>query len=36
MYGVLNSRNVGKHTEFYLRQLRFNVTSSGNAGVFQK
>jgi hypothetical protein len=35
MYSVLNCRNVAKHTEFYLRSLRFNVTSTGNAKCFK-
>jgi hypothetical protein len=35
MYSVLNCHNVAKHTEFFLGQLRFNATSTGNA-VFQK
>jgi hypothetical protein len=33
MYSVLNCRNVAKHTEFYLGYVRFNVTSTGNAGL---
>jgi hypothetical protein len=36
MYSVLNCHSVAKHTEFYLGQLRFNVTSTGNAGSFKK
>jgi hypothetical protein len=36
MHSVLNCHNVAKHTEFYLGQLRFNVTSTGNAGCFKK
>jgi hypothetical protein len=36
MYSVLNYHKVTKHTESYLGQLRFNVTATGNAGVFQK
>jgi hypothetical protein len=35
MYGVLNCHNVARHTEFYLGQLRFNVTSIANAGSFK-
>jgi hypothetical protein len=34
MYNVLNCHDVAKHTEFHLRLLRFNVTSTGNAGCF--
>jgi hypothetical protein len=36
MYRVLNCHNVAKHTQFYLRQLWFNVTSSGIAGCVKK
>jgi hypothetical protein len=36
MYNVLNYHNVAKHTEFYLGQLLFNVTFTGNAGCFKK
>jgi hypothetical protein len=36
MYSVLNCHNVAKHTEFYLGQLRFNATCTGNAGCFKK
>jgi hypothetical protein len=36
MYSVLNCHNVVKHTEFNLGYLRFNVTSSGNAGCFKE
>jgi hypothetical protein len=35
MYSVLNTYNVAKHTEFYVGQLRFDVTSSGNAECFK-
>jgi hypothetical protein len=31
-----NCYNVANHTKFYLGQLRFNVTSTGNAGCFLK
>jgi hypothetical protein len=31
MYSVLNCHNVAKHTKFHLGELRFNVTSTGNA-----
>jgi hypothetical protein len=36
MHSVLNCHNVAKHTEFYLGQLRFIVTSIGNAGCLKK
>jgi hypothetical protein len=36
IYTVLSCRNVAEHTEFYLEQLRFNVTSTGTAGCFRK
>jgi hypothetical protein len=36
MYSVLNCHNVAKHAEFYLGQLRFEVTSTGNTGCFRK
>jgi hypothetical protein len=36
MYSVLNYHNVAKDSEFYLGQLRVNVTSTGNAGCFKK
>jgi hypothetical protein len=36
MYSVLNCNNVTKHTEFFMGQLRLNVTSTGNAGCFEK
>jgi hypothetical protein len=36
MYSVLNCHNVARHTEFYLGLLRFNVTSTANAGCFRK
>jgi uncharacterized membrane protein (DUF373 family) len=36
MYSVLNCHNVAKHAEFYLGDLRFNVTSTGNARCFEK
>jgi hypothetical protein len=36
MYSLLNCHNVAKHTEIYLGQLQFNVTSTGNAGCFKK
>jgi hypothetical protein len=35
MYSVLNCHNVAKHAEFYLGELRFSVTSTGNAGCFK-
>jgi hypothetical protein len=31
MYTVLNCHDIGKHTEFYLGYLLFNVVSIGNA-----
>jgi hypothetical protein len=36
MHSVLNCHNVAKHIEFYLGQLLFNVTSTGNAGCLKK
>jgi hypothetical protein len=36
MCGALNCHNAAKHTEFYLEQLRLNVTSTGNTGCFKK
>jgi hypothetical protein len=36
MNGVLNCHKVAKHTEFHLRYLQFNVTSTGNAECFKK
>jgi hypothetical protein len=36
LYSVLNCHNVAKHTEFYLKQLRFNVPSTGIARCFKK
>jgi hypothetical protein len=36
MYSVLNCRDVAKYTEVYLEELRFNVTSTGNAGCSEK
>jgi hypothetical protein len=36
IYNVLNCHNVAKHTEFYLWELQFNVTSNGNAGYYKK
>jgi hypothetical protein len=36
MYSVLNCYNVAKDIRFYLVQLQFNVTSTGNAGCFKK
>jgi hypothetical protein len=36
MQTVLNCHNVAKHTEFYLGQLLFNVTLTGNAECFRK
>jgi hypothetical protein len=36
MCRVLNCHNVAKHAEFYLGYLRFNVTSTGNAGCLKK
>jgi hypothetical protein len=36
MYSVLNCHNVAEHTEFYLGYLRFNATSTGNAGCLKK
>ena len=35
IHKVLNCQNVAKHTEFYLGQLWFNVTSIGNAADLQ-
>jgi hypothetical protein len=35
MYSAFNCHNVAKYTEFYLGELRFNVTSTGNAGCFK-
>jgi hypothetical protein len=35
MLSVLKCHNVAKCTEFYLGQLRFNVTSIANAGSFK-
>jgi hypothetical protein len=35
MYSVLDCHNVGKHAEFYLGLLRFNMASTGNAGYFK-
>jgi hypothetical protein len=35
MYSVLNCRNVAKHTDVRLGYLRFNVTSTDNAGYFK-
>jgi hypothetical protein len=36
MYSVFNCHNVAKRTEFYLRYLQFNVTSTGNPGCLKK
>jgi hypothetical protein len=36
MYSVFNCQHLAKHTEFYLGQSRFNVTSTGNAECFKK
>jgi hypothetical protein len=36
MYKVSNCQNMAKHTEFYVGQLQFNVTSNGNAGCLKK
>jgi hypothetical protein len=36
MYSALNCHNVAKYAEFYMGYLRFNVTSTGNAGCFEK
>jgi hypothetical protein len=36
MYSILSCQNVEKQTEFYLGELRFNVTFTGNAGCFKK
>jgi hypothetical protein len=35
MCGVMNCHNVAKLTEFYLGELRFSVTYTGNAGCFE-
>jgi hypothetical protein len=35
MYSILRCHNVEKHTEFYLGNLRFNLTSTGNVGCFK-
>jgi hypothetical protein len=35
VYSVINCHDVAKHTEFYLVQLHFNVTSTGNAGCLK-
>jgi hypothetical protein len=35
MYSVLNCHNVAKYTEFYLGEIRFNVTSIRNAGCIK-
>jgi hypothetical protein len=32
MCSVLNCHNVAKYAKFYLGQLQFNVTFTGNAG----
>jgi hypothetical protein len=34
-YSVSKCHNVTKPSEFYLRQLRFNVTSTDNAGCLK-
>jgi hypothetical protein len=34
--GHVQCLNVAKQIEFYLVELRFNVTSTGNAGYFKK
>jgi hypothetical protein len=34
MYSALNFHNVVRDTQFYLGELRFNMTSTGNAGYF--
>jgi hypothetical protein len=34
-YSVLNCNNVAKHDEFYLGELRFNATFTGNARRFK-
>jgi hypothetical protein len=36
MYSVLNCHNAARHIEFYLEELWFNATSTGNAGYFKK
>jgi hypothetical protein len=36
MYNLLNCHNVAKDTEFYLEELWFNVTSTGNARCLRK
>jgi hypothetical protein len=36
MYNDLNCHNVVKHAEFYLGELRFNATSTSDAGCFEK
>jgi hypothetical protein len=35
MHSILSCHNVAKYTEFYLRQLLFNVTFAGNAECFK-
>jgi hypothetical protein len=35
MYSYVNRRNAANDSEFYLRVLRFNVTSTGNAGCIK-
>jgi hypothetical protein len=35
MYSVLNYHNVAKYIEFYLGYIRFNATSTSNAGCFK-
>jgi hypothetical protein len=36
MCSALNYHNVANYTNFYLGLLRFNVTSTGNAGCLKK
>jgi hypothetical protein len=36
IYTAFWTPKYGKHTEFHLKQLRFSVTPTGNAGCFKK
>jgi hypothetical protein len=36
MYSVLNCHNLAKHTELYVGQVEFNVSSTGNAERFKR
>jgi hypothetical protein len=36
MYSVLNYHNVAKYIEFYLGELWFNVTSTGNSECLKR